>query len=332
MKKLPRNVLLLVGLLLCCSAIAEEWCDDFSNAVNSEMVWYGDWKHFAINKQGQLQSQATEATESVLFHESIAAINAEWQFWVRISGTCSAYNLIRFYIALEEEDVTSNGFFVQVGGANKNITLYQQKNGDAKKIIEDTTRKKILDSGASYLHVRVTRSDNGIMRLYSQVEGKDSAWNTEGEYFTPMLTSHYSAICVKNSKKRGYDFYVDDICVSGEVQHTSLENENIEGTETKIHLQTESISPNGDGWEDEACITYQSPYLKNTAQLSIYTANGILVKKLAPITSSSDGMICWDGRNMDGNLVDIGVYVMHIEITSPNAPTIRQRYAIAVVR
>ncbi|MBO5660716.1 MAG: hypothetical protein J6R98_06775, partial [Bacteroidaceae bacterium] len=94
-----------------------------------------------------------------------------------------------------------------------NITLYQQTNGNAKKIIEDTTRKKILDSGASYLHVRVTRSDNGIMRLYSQVEGKDSAWNTEGEYFTPMLTSHYSAICVKNSKKRGYDFYVDDICV-----------------------------------------------------------------------------------------------------------------------
>ena len=180
MKKLPRTILLLVGLLLCCTAIAEEWQDDFSNPEHSQIVWWGNWESFAINKQGQLQSQASESAESVLFHESTAAINAEWQFWVRISGTCSAYNLIRFYIALEEEDVTSNGFFVQVGGANKNITLYQQKNGDAKKIIEDTTRKKILDSGASYLHVRVTRSEDGILRLYSQVEGKDSDWSEEG--------------------------------------------------------------------------------------------------------------------------------------------------------
>ena len=331
MKKLPRTILLLVGLLLCCTAIAEEWQDDFSNPEHSQIVWWGNWESFAINKQGQLQSQATEAAESVLFHESTAAIHAEWQFWVRISGTCSAYNLIRFYIALEEEDVTSNGFFVQVGGANKNITLYQQKNGDAKKIIEDTTRKKILDSGASYLHVRVTRSEDGILRLYSQVEGKDSEWSKEGEYFVPMLTSHYSAVCVRNSKKRGYDFYVDDICVRGEVQHTSLENENIEWKETQIHLQTESISPNGDGWEDEVCITYQSPYPKCSAQLSVYTANGVFVKSL-PVATSSEGIVCWDGTNKHGETVDIGVYVLHVEIKSPDAPTARQRYAVAVVR
>ena len=331
MKKLPRTILLLVGSLLCCTAIAEEWQDDFSNPEHSQMVWWGNWNSFAINKQGQLQSQATEAAESVLFHESTTAIHAEWRFWVRISGTCSAYNLIRFYIALEEEDVTSNGFFVQVGGANKNITLYQQKNGDAKKIIEDTTRKKILDSGASYLHVRVTRSEDGILRLYSQVEGKDSDWSKEGEYFVPMLTSHYSAVCVRNSKKRGYDFYVDDIFVRGEVQHTSLENENIEGKETQIHLQTESISPNGDGWEDEVCITYQSPYPKSSAQLSVYTANGVFVKSL-PVATSSEGIVCWDGTNKHGETVDIGVYVLHIEIKSPDAPTARQRYAVAVVR
>jgi hypothetical protein len=239
--------------------------------------------------------------------------------------------LIRFYIALEEEDVTSNGFFVQVGGANKNITLYQQRNGDTKKIIEDTTRKKIMDSGASYLHVRVTRSEDGILRLYSQVEGKDSEWSKEGEYFVPMLTSHYSAVCVRNSKKRGYDFYVDDICVRGEVQHTSLENENIEGKETQIHLQTESISPNGDGWEDEVCITYQSPYPKCSAQLSVYTANGVFVKSL-PVATSSEGIVCWDGTNKHGETVDIGVYVLHVEIKAPNAPTTRQRYAVAVVR
>ena len=126
-------------------------------------------------------------------------------------------------------------------------------------------------------------------------------------------------------------FYVDDIFVRGEVQHTSLENENIEGKETQIHLQTESISPNGDGWEDEVCITYQSPYPKCSAQLSVYTANGVFVKSL-PVATSSEGIVCWDGTNKHGEIVDIGVYVLHVEIKSPDAPTARQRYAVAVVR
>lgn len=331
MKKLPRTFLLLVGLLLCCSAIAEDWQDDFSNPEHSQMVWWGNWESFAINKQGQLQSQAAEAAESVLFHESTAAIDAEWKFWVRISGTCSAYNLIRFYIALEEEDVTSNGFFVQVGGANKNITLYQQTEGEARKIIEDTTRKKLLDADASYVHVRVTRSEDGVMHLYSLVEGKDSVWTKEGECFVPMLSSKYSAIVIKNSKKRGYDFYIDDIYVKGEVQNTPLTDEETYN-KASIQLQTESISPNGDGWEDEACITYYVPAQKTTAKLSIYTANGVLVKHMPQVSSSSEGMVCWDGTNMNGQTVDIGVYVLHIEIHSPNAPTLRQRYALSVGR
>lgn len=330
MKKLPRSILLLIGLLVCCSAIAEEWQDDFSNPEHSQIVWWGNWESFAINKQGQLQSQASESAESVLFHESTTAIHAEWRFWVRISGTCSAYNLIRFYIALEDEDVTSNGFFVQVGGANKNITLYQQTNGETKKIIEDTTRKKILDSGASYLHVRVTRSEDGIMRLYSQVEGKDSDWSKEGECFVKMMTSNYCAVVVRNSKKRGYDFYLDDIYVKGEKQHTSL-SDDLPNKETNIELLADAISPNEDGWEDEACIRYQSPYPKSSAQLSVYTANGVFVKSL-PAATSSEGIVCWDGTNKHGEIVDIGVYVLHIEIKAPNAPTTRQRYAVAVTR
>lgn len=325
-----RIIILLVGILLSEAVFAEEWGDDFSNTEVSEREWEGDWDNFAINKQGQLQSQTAEAAESVLFHESTATIDAEWKFWVRISGTCSAYNLIRFYIALEE-DVTSNGFFVQVGGANKNITLYQQTEGEARKIIEDTTRKKLLDADASYVHVRVTRSEDGVMHLYSLVEGKDSVWTKEGECFVPMLSSKYSAIVIKNSKKRGYDFYIDDIYVKGEVQNTPLTDEETYN-KASIQLQTESISPNGDGWEDEACITYYVPAQKTTAKLSIYTANGVLVKHVPQVSSSSEGMVCWDGTNMNGQTVDIGVYVLHIEIQSPTIPTLRQRYALSVGR
>ena len=326
-----RIIILLVGILLSEAVFAEEWGDDFSNTEVSEREWEGDWDNFAINKQGQLQSQTAEAAESVLFHESTATIDAEWKFWVRISGTCSAYNLIRFYIALEEDDISSNGLFVQIGGANKNITLYQQTEGEARKIIEDTTRKKLLDADASYVHVRVTRSEDGVMRLYSLVEGKDSVWTKEGECFVPMLSSKYSAIVIKNSKKRGYDFYIDDIYVKGEVQNTPLTDEETYN-KASIQLHTESISPNGDGWEDEACITYYVPTQKTTAKLSIYTANGVLVKYMPQVSSSSEGIVCWDGTNMNGQIVDIGVYVLHIEIQSPTIPTLRQRYALSVGR
>ena len=330
-----RYLVLLFTLILCVNTHAQVWEDDFSSPEHSYEHWSGDWASFAINKNQQLQSQSPESNEAFLFHESYCAIQAQWQCWVRISGSCSAYNLIRWYVTLDGEIPYANGYFIQIGGANKNITLYQQNNDEIVKIIENEERKKILDADASYLHLRLTRSNDGVFHLYSWVENKDTNWIKEGQYFVPMLISNQSAICVRNSKTRGYDFYIDDISVSGIAQTDPIDNAhtNQHDQQYNILLHQDCISPNGDGWEDQACISYTLPNDDYLATVGIFTPNGILVKQIYNATPiDANGTFCWDATNQRETRVDIGVYVLILEFKNKKTHSvIRKHYTVAVI-
>lgn len=326
-------LLLLLPLFILPQAAAEEWCDDFSNIHHTDSAWWGDWDSFAINNSGILQSQANIASESALYHASHAAINAEWDVWIRISGTCSAYNLIRFYIALTDTSTDSDGYYVQIGGSSKNIALYKQLGGNTHPLIIHPARKNILDLDAVYAKIRVTRNADGYFHLYSQIEGIDSTWVEEGKHFANLVTSEYAAVYVKNSKVRGYDFYIDDICARGEEQRTAIDPEE-HHDEASIMLSADHLSPNADGWEDEICAQYQVPNSEYKATAAIYTANGVLVKSLLQQSQIDEsGNICWDGTTQKGNIADIGIYIMHVELQSTNtSATLRKRFAISLTR
>ena len=323
----------LLAWLFVGTASANDWQDDFSNAIDSKAAWTGDWAHFAINKHGQLQSQVSQAAESALFHTNTCAIHAEWQCWVRISGNCSAQNQVRFYLTLTDKDINSDGYFVQIGGTNKNITLYEQNNGTSTKIIEHPQRIKCLDGSASYVNIRVTRDADGLFHLFSWIEGKDSTWVEEGAVFVPMVQSAYSAIYVRNSKTRGYDFYIDNVQVRGEQQLSPLGDE-ATNDKASATLLSDNLSPNHDGWEDEVCIQTLVPNDDYIATCAVYTANGMLVKTLCQqATISQSETICWDGTTLQGNTAEIGVYVLYIELRNQHThDTLRQRMAVSLTR
>ena len=325
-------LLVMLGCTLSGYAAAEEWCEDFSDPVHTDSIWWGDWQHFAVNTHGVLQSQAPNAAKSALYRDSQAAINAEWSIWVRISGTCSAYNMLRFYIALAQESTDSDGYFVQIGGAGKNITLYEQKNGQTQSVIAHPARLGVLDRGAVYTQIRLTRQTDGRFRLYSQIEGVDSTWMEEGSHFAQHVNSQYTAVYVKNSQTRGYDFYIDDICVRGEEQTASIEIEDSHAA-AQITLSTDHLSPNGDGWEDEVCAEYQVPNQEYQLTAAIYTAHGVLVKQWQQQEAEENASICWDGSTEQGHTADIGVYIMQIELKNTKTQDVqRRRFAISLTR
>ncbi len=323
------GILLLIWLGVG-STRADEWQDDFSNPEESYATWMGDWEHFAINKYGQLQSQVSEASESILFHSNTCAINAEWQCWIRISGGCSTYNQVRFYLTLLGDDIYDDGYFVQIGGANKNITLYEQKEGTSTKIIEHPDRIKCLDASATYVSIRATRDEEGVFRLFSWIEGRDTTWVEEGALFVPMVASTHSALFVRNSKTRGYDFYIDNVYVRGEEQNEIVSD----AMDDKVSAQllSDNLSPNHDGWEDEVCIQYQTPNDDYIATCTIYTPNGVLVKQLChQAVIPQTGTICWDGTTDTGATAEIGVYVLHIELKNTSThDTLRQRMVVSL--
>lgn len=331
-------------LIICILSIVPTLCfgqfrEDFSDANAAQSAWSGDWERFAVNRYGQLQSQAAAAAESMLWRESTASVDAEWSGWVRISGTCSAYNLVRCYLTLNGDSLQADAYYVQIGGANKNIVLYEQSHGNTSKVIENEVRKKILNDAAAVVCWRVTRGADGVFHLYSQVEGVDSAFVEEGSYFANTVRSEYFALYVKNSKQRGYDFYFDDIAVTGNPQgtpvHPSDDSDTSDTcTSSSVHLLTESISPNGDGYEDEACISYTLPDDGYYATLDVYMPTGVLVRHICQNQSlPAEGTLCWDGTSGQHTPVEIGVYVLYIELkTTKTKDVLRRKFAVAVTR
>ena len=337
--RISKRLIIFVLCIIASLPSVGQFRDDFSHADTSHIVWHGDWERFAVNRHGQLQSQSSTAAESALWHESTASIEAEWSGWARISGTCSAHNLIRCYLTLNGDSLQADAYYVQIGGANKNIVLYEQHDGTATKVIENEARKKILNTAAAVVRWRVTRGADGIFHLYSHVEGVDSAFVEEGIYFANRVRSKYFALYVKNSKQRGYDFYFDDIAVAGSPQDMPVRAEEDDDTpntssQSAVYLLTESISPNGDGYEDEACISYSLPDDGYYATLSVYTPTGVLVRHVCEKQSlPTAGTLCWNGTNAHNTPVDIGVYVLAIELKNATTKDVlRRKFAVAVTR
>ncbi len=219
--------LLLLSILLCSSLFVwADFTEDFSDGNYTENpTWVGDYPHFAINAYGQLQSKVSTAATSYLSTPSTVNCEAEWTFFCRITTKPTAYNYMRFYlISSEENPLIGNGWFVQIGGTNKNITLCQQIDGEKETRIASDSRKKVLDATDNKIYIRV-RLQGGKFTLESKILGIDTDFCTEGEYITAHAIgkSAYFSILVKNTAETGTYYYADDISVRGETNNNPIE-------------------------------------------------------------------------------------------------------------
>jgi hypothetical protein len=98
-------------------------------------------------------------------------------------------------------------------------------------------------------------------------------------------------------------------------QNSQFEIKNIQTP--KVTFSPESFSPNFDGYNDEYQINYELEKPGYVANISIFDAAGRFVMKLAnnEILGTS-GTIVWNGKNETGQRMNLGVYVVLVEIFS----------------
>jgi hypothetical protein len=80
----------------------------------------------------------------------------------------------------------------------------------------------------------------------------------------------------------------------------------------KLSIQPNPFSPDGDGFEDQAVFRYTLPPESNLT-VKIYDIRGRLVRTLAKDKPSASGELIWDGKDDDGRIVRMGVYVVWAE-------------------
>lgn len=198
--------------VLCFGQVNETFSDgDFTN----NPTWTGTTSNFTVNAAYQLQSQATTTSTSYLFTPSEAFDNATWECWVKITYNPSAYNYAIIYLTSDKNDLTSgcNGYYVQIGGTNDEVSLYVQEGTKKTKIIDGTDKR--TDTNPVDLHIKVTRDNRGNFTLYDKLAG-ESEYVTEGTTQNNVVNnSAYFGLLFTNTSLTGKDYYFDDIVVTG---------------------------------------------------------------------------------------------------------------------
>lgn len=90
-------------------------------------------------------------------------------------------------------------------------------------------------------------------------------------------------------------------------------------TDATVEIQNATFSPNEDGFEDFLLINFAADKNGYSASIDIYDAKGRLVKKLANNELlGSETSYKWDGDTSENSKARIGVYVLFIELFSPD--------------
>jgi len=76
-------------------------------------------------------------------------------------------------------------------------------------------------------------------------------------------------------------------------------------------ILNETFSPNQDGSEDIMILNYNLDKSGYVANIAIHDAAGFKIKELAQNEFlSTQGIITWDGTDSEGNISDLGIYIV----------------------
>ena len=157
------------------------------------------------------------------------------------------------------------------------------------------------------------------------------------------------------SNKMHYELLLDEEGVSLERTHTDTTNENWTSASYKVNYATpgyinsqyrakngqinnlasllsKTVSPDGDGWEDQLQIELKVENLPATVTLSIFNEYGQMIDK--PIENRLVGaldIIAWDGIK-DGGQVPMGNYIALIELVDYSGKVSQQKLIFSVLK
>ena len=204
---------IFVPILL--SAQINESFTDGNFTTNPE--WTGITQNFKVNTTGQLQSNASSTSVSYLFTPSQSFVNAVWECWVKINYTTSSSNYAAIYISSDADSISNgcNGYYVQVGGTNDEVSLFIQQGTKKTKIIDGIDKR--TDGNPIEIKIKVTRDANGNFQLFSKLSNEND-YVLEGKTQNQLITEcNYFGLLFSNTSTTGNAYLFDDIKVTGQI-------------------------------------------------------------------------------------------------------------------
>ena len=101
--------------------------------------------------------------------------------------------------------------------------------------------------------------------------------------------------------------------------------------ETNVSLSSKVFSPNGDGDKDVVGVMYEVEGSGYLVTVTIYNDRGQLIRRLTTNeVIGQTGRINWDGINDDGNLSDIGIYIVHVSLFNAEGALFEDKLSVGL--
>ena len=185
---------------------------DFSN----NPTWQGEEINFEVDANNQLHLNAPAVTDkSHLFTPSVAIDTASWQCYVRLEFNPSASNKARIYLVSDQSNLEGslNGYFIQLGNTEDEVSLYRQTGTSVTEIIDGTDG--LLNESIVEVLVKATRDTDGNWELLADTSLTSSFASQGTVQDTTSQSSQYFGVLCDYTSTRSDKFYFDDFIVTG---------------------------------------------------------------------------------------------------------------------
>ncbi len=233
------NLISFILLILISNHSFGQVNDNFTDGnYTANPTWKGDNSKFTVNPSFELWLNAPVVTDvAFLSTPSSSMVNAEWQFYSRMDFNPSSANFCRFYLVSDQSNFNStltNGYFVELGRVNDEISLYRQEGTTLTKIIDGPDN--MLNLVACTTRVKVTRTGN-LWELLADPTGGTS-FVSLGTFLDGTITETFflGAYC-KYTSTRSDKFFFDDIIATG-TDWTDVVAPNITGHQVAGNILT----------------------------------------------------------------------------------------------
>jgi len=100
----------------------------------------------------------------------------------------------------------------------------------------------------------------------------------------------------------------------------------------KILVTNKVFSPNEDGLDDEAIVSYSLIH-SLLANATIYDLSGKEIRDIwQNVSVPLQGILVWDGKNNDGNVVNVGIYILVLEFFNLDGQIFRHKEELVVAK
>ncbi|MBP6065553.1 MAG: lamin tail domain-containing protein [Bacteroides sp.] len=217
------GIICFLSSLCSCSPIIDELSEDSEADLTSKLSWIGETDKFTVSdKEGlRLDDKAKTAGSAFLATPSVRVRGTRWEFRVHLLFQPSINNYARFYLASSADNLSGalNGYFVQIGGKEDNVSLYRQT-GDKLQLLA-TGRALMTGNSSPDVRLKVECDDNGYWTFWTRLKQEPEYIKEQQVWDTGFTTSVCAGVRCFYTASRCNGFVFSHIRITDGVETTT---------------------------------------------------------------------------------------------------------------